>query len=635
MPAIEELRFDQRARAEGYQKALALPEAHLVRLVNAQRDECERSTTRLRQQWAESWRYYQDGADYSDKEDWQSTIWIPTPWTAVEQACNVLKLGLLNSPDFFKIDGVDKRDKLLADAVWNPVLRFAFQKAAFAEKFIDAIKVSLACGISQYLKFRYPSLPSPILDSLQLVADQQGPRVVPQYRMRRQAALTVETVAPWKIYRDPASRPGEQWSGGYLLHEDYVDRAVINNPRLYRNLETVLTAGSSGGDSRDGAAQHAQRQGLAWEPHEFRRPVLAGEWYGDLLDENGDMVYPDAMLIVADRKAVIYGPVDTPLWAVCPKTFRRKWPFVGFAPLRHPLRFEGFGILQAVTPLAVLFSNLFNLFADGLNWKVNQPTELNTALLDEEDDKEHYPGKLWRKIGDGQLLTPAQIGQMGTAEVLAAMQFMHTLWEQNAFVNNFVQGTEGTRRQITKGEVQIRTQQSLGMFDGMGRDIEAGGMACLELAYDFLSQYMTDWTDPTIAAVVGPQYAQLLTMMDPAARMRELGGQYNYLFTGITANLQKADLLGRLLQAAALAAEGPYAGLTNPVETLQTIFNALGVRDKITVYEQPMVPLGKMQEILASAVPAAAASMAAGQGRGPTMKQLAPTPNEMSTSVGA
>jgi len=179
-PAAEELRFDARAREEGRQKALALPQAHLVKLVSAQREECEKSTQSVRDQWSESWRYYQSEVDYGDKEDWQSAVWIPTPWTAVEQASTVLKLGLLATPDYLKINGVDQRDQQLADAVWNPVLRFAFDKAGFIPKFIDALKVRLATGISMYLKFRYPSLPSPILKRVQLAADPTGAvRVVP------------------------------------------------------------------------------------------------------------------------------------------------------------------------------------------------------------------------------------------------------------------------------------------------------------------------------------------------------------------------------------------------------------------------------------------------------------------------
>lgn len=629
MPTIEQLRFDPRARAEGRKRALALPEAHLVKLVTTQREESEKNTSALRSSWSESWRYYQSEVDYSDKEEWQSAVFIPMPWTSVEHAGAKLQVALSESSDYFKVDGVDAGDKLLADRVWNPLLKFAFNKASFTAKFVDAIKVALATGISLYLKFRYPSLPSPLLDNLHL--DPETGMVSPVYRMQRQSALTVEMVEPWKIYRDPKSKPREQWSGAYLMHEDFVDWAVLasgGEAHIYKNLATVQQA--AGGDRQSqGASSEAARRQMSWSPHEFRKQVLATEWYGDILDENGEMVYPDAMMIVANSQTLIYGPADNPLWAVDPKTFRRKWPFVAFTALGHPLRFEGWGILHAVTPLAVLFSNLFNLFADGLNWKVNQPTELNTALLDDDDDNEHYPGKLWRKLGDGQLLTPADIGQMDASAVLASLQFMQQLWENNAFVTRFVRGEEGYRKQITKGEVQLMTAQNMGIFEAMGKNIEAGGVAALELGHDLLSQYTTSWTDPSLAGLVGQEYAMLLSMLDPVARMRELSGQFNYVFTGITAALQKAELLGRLLQASALAAQGPYLGYTNPSEVLAAIFDALGLRDQITVMQEPAIPISRIGQMLGG-IPAG------GNGRQlsiPTMKQLEPTPAELSAGA--
>jgi hypothetical protein len=639
MPTIEELRFDNRARAEGRAKAAALPEAHLVKLVNVQREECERSTSKMREQWAESWSYYQSEVDYSDKEDWQSAVWIPKPWVAVEQAATRLQEGINQSPEYFRIEGVDDNDKLLADQIWNPVIKFALAKSSFIPKFIDAAKVSLATGISHYLKFRYPSVPSPILDSVQL--DPTTGAVYPQYRMQRQSALTVETVAPWKIYRDPASRPREQWSGGYIIHEDFVDRAVLASAaaaNIYQNIEAVVqSAGTRGDDQNQASTDEAHRKGMTWEPHAFRKPVLCSEWYGDVLDENGDCVFPDAHMILANRQNCIYGPKDNPLWAVDQRTFRRKWPLIAFSPLSHPMRFEGWGILHAVTPLAVIFSNLYNLFMDGMNWLVNQPTELNLNLLDDDDDRENIPGKMWPKIGDGQLLSPAQMGRMDAGSVLAALQFNENQWENNSFVNNFVTGNM-PGRQMTRGEVQTRTVQSVGMLQGMGENIEEGGVACLELAFDFLLQYMTDWTSPSVADIVGPARAAYLTMIDPAQRIKQLSGQFNYQFTGVTAALRKSDLLGRLLQASALAAQGPYAGYTNPAEMLAAIIEALGVADKVSVAKEKMIPLSQVQQFLASLPPGMPGALPGARpalpSRMPTMREMAPTPTDMAMAEG-
>lgn len=645
MPTTDELRFDSRARMEARAKVKGLPESHLVELIQVQREESRTSNERQRKGWEEDWRLYQSEVDFSDKEDWQSQVWIPMPFSATEQATAIIQRSLLDSSEFFGIDGVEERDKALAEHIWKPLIGLQFNKAGFVHKFADAVKVSYATGISLYLKFRWRSVPYPILAGMEM--DPTTGSLVPVFQTKRRGGLTIECVPPWQVYRDPKSRPREQWSGSYLIHEEYIDRAFLTAGQeagYYRNAENVKegSAGSTG-HTDTGPDVEAKRRQQEWHPHKFRKPILASEWYGDILNEHGDIVYPDAVMTAAGGQ-LIYGPADNPLWAVDHKSGRRKWPMIAFSPLSHALRFEGFGILKAVAPIAVLFSNLFNLFADGLNWAVNPATEVDIDILDDWDDLEDFPGKLWAKRGQGKALQTADRGRMDSSTVLAAMQFIQQLWQNESFVTSFVAGLPGTRSNITKGEVQIKTQQSMGIFEGMGRNVEAGGTAAVELAFDFLSQYGVNSPDAEILQVLGPKaapFVRLLAMMDPIQRMQELSGNFNYTFTGVSAALMKADMLGRLMQFAQVAAQELYAGRTNPSEILTAIADTMGLRDRITVSEEQMVPVSQVQKAMAQmekagmirAIPGGTASSPrALPNRAPTMRELAPTSGELAAT---
>lgn len=604
MPSVEELRWDSRARAEARRRLEGLGDTHLVRLVQAQREEARRSTERQREEWEDAWRHYQSEISWADKEDWQSRYWIPHPWTSVEQAAAIIQRAMLDSPEFFGVEGTDPRDKQLAAQVWKPVLSWALQRSRFIPKTADAAKMALACGPA-YLKLRYHPFAAPRLGG---VDPQTGQ---PSFEVRMRAAMAVDTIPPWQIYRDPNSRARSQWSGSYLIHEEWVDWAYLAEQgarKVFRNLEGLGRAGgSSGGVASSGPGfgvsgqEVAQRRQQVWQPHEFRRPHLAAEWWGDVLDANGEVVYPDARMIVSGE-ALLFGPADNPLWAVDSESGRRKWPIIGLCPLSHPLRFEGVGILRAVTPLAALLSNLFNLFADGLNWSVNPETELDTSVLADWDDLERYPGKLWLKHGPSQALSPAQSGKVDVGATLAVLQYVNQLIENHGFVNHFVAGLPGTRSNITRGEVQIKTQQSMGMFDAMARNLESGITAAIEVALDLHLQYLTDWSDPTLVDIVGERNASALNLMDPAARWETLGGNFDFRVTSISAALQKADLLGRLMQVSQLVALPPYAGLTKPHELLQAIVDTLGLRDRIEVADQPMVPVAAAEQVLAKAM---------------------------------
>jgi hypothetical protein len=100
MPAtLAELRFDGRARLQGLQEARALPKGHCEAVLRANRTESAQATSRLRAQWDEDWRHYQSDIPWQEKEPWQSQVWIPMPWTAVEQATAIIQKALLDSPE--------------------------------------------------------------------------------------------------------------------------------------------------------------------------------------------------------------------------------------------------------------------------------------------------------------------------------------------------------------------------------------------------------------------------------------------------------------------------------------------------------------------------------------------------------
>src|SRR5690242_18199600 len=114
MPNPQEMLNDPYAQAEGQAQAAKLRPEHLAALVQAQKQEAERATSGLRQNWQKYWQLWQNEVDFSGKEDWQTQLWVPKVFTAVEQATALIQRSLLETPDAFGIDGFDVRDKQLA-----------------------------------------------------------------------------------------------------------------------------------------------------------------------------------------------------------------------------------------------------------------------------------------------------------------------------------------------------------------------------------------------------------------------------------------------------------------------------------------------------------------------------------------
>lgn len=597
--SLLELRLDPRARQEALARAQQLPPGHLAKLCQAQKKEAEDSTRFLRENWRNWWDLWQNEVHYPDKEEWQSQVWVPNPFTAVEQAAAVIKRSLLESPDFFGVSGVGQEDRVIAAQVWKPTLKVLLDRANFVPKYADATKVGFITGVAGYLKFRWATTYVPYL--LAAEVDPNTGAILPSFATRPRSILAIDYVPPWRIFRDPDTTPRENFSGTYLYHSEWMERVAIaamvdrrwNKDAVERLLASARRVGGEGdGTMTNSQREEAARKQQAWQRHSFRSSFLVDEGWLDILDENGDLVLPDALMIHAHEE-ILYGPVESPLWATDLQTGRRKWPFVAAAPLTHPTRFEGRGIIEQDEALSLMFSNTLNLFADGMNWKFNGGMEVYQAGLVDWDDTSDYPGKTWKKSVKERVTHAVQRGEISVAEGLAFLQFIGQLRQNSNFVTDFVIGLPGSRSDITLGEVKIKSGQGNNIFESMGKDLELGGRVAVEMAYDFALQFLggNDYTDPSLAQIIGPHRAQLLAQLRIEERVRNLQGNYDFTFTGVTQALETADLLQRVMQFGVLAARPPYAGRTDPGQILRLIASLAGLDDRIDIYDPAPAPL--------------------------------------------
>lgn len=586
---------DPRARQEAMQKVGNLSKEHLCALVRAQKEEAEKATADLRKRWRVWWRMWQNEVQFPGKEDWQTKLWVPKVFTAVEQATSLVQRSLLDSDEPFGMIGNNDRERQLATLLWNPLLGLFLGKADMTYRFVDAAKVGFITGVAGYLKMRPVMVNVPKLMSAQI--DPNSGQIIPSFTKTTKSTLRIDYVAPWNIFRDPDSKPRQNFSGSYLYHSEWKDRSALQSMAgVWDSNELTLVLNSDGSKQKtydsmtDSQREEEERKQLNfYERHKFRKSYLIDEGWLDILDENGDVVLPDALMVHSGGH-IVYGPVDNPIWATDLNTGRRKTPFVAGTPISHPTRFEGRGIAEQDAQLSQLYSNVFMLWADGLNWLINPPTEVQQDILVDWEDLEHYPGKLWVKHGDTRALEAANMGQMDTNAIMASLEYIDRIRQNSNFVTDFAVGLPGSRSDITKGETQIKTSQSLAIFESMGKNLEHMGSDLVGLAYDMLLQYFNNYTDPSVARLIGPQAAQVLESIPVEERVNMLQGDFEFKFSGVTQALMKSEQLAKVLQFATLTATPVYAGLVSPVNILQVIGDLLGVTDRIQIATAPPPP---------------------------------------------
>jgi hypothetical protein len=173
------------------------------------------------------------------------------------------------------------------------------------------------------------------------------------------------------------------------------------------------------------------------------------------------------------------------------------------------------------------------------------------------------------------------------------MEYLDRTRQNVNFVNDFVAGLPGSRAEITKGEVQIKTAQSIAIFEAMGKNLEQLGSESMEMIYDFLLQFMDASSNPSLETMIGPERAMAILSMQPEEKLQALQGQFDFTFTGVSQALQKADQLQKVMQFSTLAASPAYAGATNPAQVLGVIADLLGISDRLDIHPpQPMMMPG-------------------------------------------
>lgn len=541
--------MDSQELEERLEAATALADEdpdHLVDYCEACIEESKKATAEIRQLWDECWKAYQNKMDYSEKEDWQSKVVLNKPFVAVKQAVAVIRRAMMTS-DFFSTDGVGWEDKGIAEVV-KRTLSFWLdpQRADFPVKFTDATEMGFVTG--------------------------QSMEIVPTWQDEA-GGLKINLIEPWKIFRDPDANPRDPWSGLYWIHQEWVDKWVLEEGErngIFQNTENL----KEDSDNRADAEQVQRRRDQYWSRSKYRKSVLVSEFWGTLLDKQGKLLLPSTTYTVAGGE-LIRRPRDIPF-------AKMRWPGVSYSPLSHLLRFEGRGIIEGVLTLWWMINNMWSLHIDNMNWVINKVREIDSSLLKYPGDLDIYPGKVFeKKPGTGGVPAITEIGVSSqTTDVLANLQYMNQEYDNATFVNQFVAGLPGTRSNITKGEVEIKTQQSLGVFDSIGADIESGGVKALWSVLETIALNWTKNSKPNIMEVLsGFPEAVVFSEMPIELRREFLRNLPDVKLTGISAKLKEAEMLQALF-AMMSKAENPKWGIyVKPYKLFKRIIDIIGFKD--------------------------------------------------------
>ncbi len=531
--------------------------SHFVNYVEDCVTESDEATVEIRKHMDACWRAYQQDVDFSDKEEWQSQIASNKPFQIVQQSKAVLRKALTDKLDYFDIVEVSEEDKPEA-AFWKSALQFwtSEQRANLPLVFVDSAEMSLITGV--------------------------GKEIIPTWGPN---GLQYVSVEPWKIKRDPDAEPRNPWGGNYWIHEEWIDKDELLTKQaegFYQNVESIE-------DTEEKLEEEKRRKGMFWQRSKYRKAVMVREFFGKVLSPSGELLLPNANYVTAGRK-IIKAPIATPY-------IHMKWPGVTFSPLPHLLRFGGEGLIKGIKTMWEVMNNLLNLHMDSLNWFVNKVRELDIDQLVDPTDTGVFPGKLVLARGtNGQSAFKEYPGSSGTGDILANYEHLDRETQKGSFVNDFIQGLPGARSEITLGEVELKTQQSLGVFDSIAKDLEAGLINVLWATVEMITLNWTSQDAPTPRMVMpNDQYAAMFEGMEIKIRRELLKINSNIKVASISNMLRRLEFLKRLEAFMDRVAMPPYSAFANPFEAIKEYRDALSLsKTKLLVDDKTGYQLQEM-----------------------------------------
>jgi len=477
--------------------------------------------------WDEAWRVYNNQYDWSGKAEWQSRVFVPKAAMAVEMAAALVRRALLESEDWFRLEGLTETSRKRAPYL-EKLLYYYLDRMRFVDRFIEPLKGGL-------------------VGSLIVVKPHLAPW---SYRERDgrfvrelhdSPAITVSFPDPYNIYLDPTGR------GMFIIEEeildlptafDLADMGILDGDVLKQLHEDWLET------ERQAKEDERKRQPISGSRPTNRLEVKLTHFWGSLPDrESGRWALKNGHFIIVNDKYVVRGPMENPYP-------HKRLPYIVGSPFRRPFSVYHKGLLDDVVGLQKAMTELVNLTLDSATFAGIKAFEVD---LDQIEDPQQllsgiYPGKVFTKRGGGQ--QGQMVKEINIADVNRSLpalyQLLNNEFQNSTAVTEFISGQVGMRGARTATEVVIKQNQGMGIFNEVAKNLENSVLepTLEQLAY-LVVEYHEDFIDPRVAEILG---TDLMIQMLVADR-GELFEPQNLRVraSGITALLSRSEEIQRIM----------------------------------------------------------------------------------------
>lgn len=511
--------------------------------------------------WDTSWALYNGQYDWSGKADWQAKVNIPKVRGVVDKAAGSFRKALIRMKRFYHIESETKLGTEKGFYTMS-LLDYWLDRLNFAEEFTTGLKSGLITSTLVYKvypnwktetrpHFREAMLKEPIMQ----LGIHVGDRMVPVQELidspHTEWTLGFEAIDPYKMWVGPRN--------GYRIEKATKDFNYIK--RLAKlgvyTQESVDALESIAGQRYDSWREQSRKQeGSTTFMSKYNREIDLYHFWGPVFDEDGNIIAENATYTMAglggedlsisagvDGLVLLRPPVWNPL-------MHGKDPYVVGTPYIVPFSTYNRGIVEDITGIVKMITELSNLIIDGAQFDALQAYEIDEDLLTDSRQAKRgvYPGvafttKSYDNPGSKSVVRTITTGRVPQL-ALNVLQFLDREQQLSTSVTNALRGSEiGSD---TLGEFQSLTSSANDSLDDAARTVEA---TCLDEMLEKMSgtvyQYHEDFTLPRLAENF-PKTTNILADMDAEERFATMVGGYSFKARGVSVFLDKSQDLQQI-----------------------------------------------------------------------------------------
>lgn len=499
--------------------------------------------------WQDHYDQYWGRYDTSKKAEWQAREVMPEVPAFVDRFAAQMKRALTAGGDFFDVEDPADEERDLAQAV-ERVERVWLDRCgvglgghpvAFASVFEDVMKLGALA-----------------LSPMRVTQGKAGPRVAP--------------VDPMRLWWDPTGR------GLYRVWRYEVDKHELMGLRGRPGYDARAIEELASQVDELHRNDDLRRKGTSEEIISGRKPVYVDEFYGSIVDHEGEVRARNVLTLRANGTTIIRGPEVNPFW-------HGRDPIVATPLVTVPLAPYGRAYAENMASVARTFVEMTNLVLDGAFMGAMKAFAMQPELLLNPGQAKDgvFPNVTFLLEGGAdvkQFLNAVDLGGL-TQEAVTIWQALKRELELAALSSSLEMGQFAPNGRTSAQEIGAVTSGPGEQLAAMAETVEQRLLEpTLQLVWMTGLQFARR-DDPQLARVAGEEMWNVMWQ-----RKRELiKRDVTFRVRALSNKVEKAQKLQRVLQLLQVVFSNPmfaqvFMQTKDPGRIVDTLFELAGIDTK-------------------------------------------------------